>query len=50
MTSLTEKKITNILLMKAPISTEPRNLELARKITPERNYDQQFRPYLVYWN
>jgi hypothetical protein len=27
----------NILLTEAPISTEPRNLELTRKIAPQRN-------------
>jgi hypothetical protein len=37
MTSLTEKRITNILLTKAPISTGQRNLELARKTTSEKN-------------
>jgi hypothetical protein len=37
MTSLTEKRIANILLLKAPISTGPRNLESTQKTTPERN-------------
>jgi hypothetical protein len=37
MTNLTEKRITNILLTKAPIPTGPRNLESARKITPGKN-------------
>jgi hypothetical protein len=37
MTSLTEKRIVNILLTEAPISTGPRNLESAQKTTPERN-------------
>jgi hypothetical protein len=37
MTSLTEKKITNILLTEAPISTESRNLELMRKTTSEKS-------------
>jgi hypothetical protein len=37
MTSLTEKRIMNISLTEAPISTGPRNLELARKIIPGKN-------------
>jgi hypothetical protein len=37
MTSLTEKRITNISLTEAPISIGPRNLESARKITPGKN-------------
>jgi hypothetical protein len=37
MTSLTEKRIVNISLTEAPISTGPRNLESARKITSGRN-------------
>jgi hypothetical protein len=37
MTNLTEKRITNILLMEAPISTRPKNLESTWKITPEKN-------------
>jgi hypothetical protein len=37
MTKLTEKRITNISLTEAPISTGPRNLESTRKITSERN-------------
>jgi hypothetical protein len=36
MTSLTEKRIANILLTEAVISIRPRNLELTRKITPEK--------------
>jgi hypothetical protein len=37
MTSLTEKRIVNISLTRALISTGPRNLELTRKITSGRN-------------
>jgi hypothetical protein len=37
MTNLMEKRITNISLTEALISTRPRNLELTQKITSERN-------------
>jgi hypothetical protein len=37
MISLTEKRIANISLTEALISIGPRNLESARKITPESN-------------
>jgi hypothetical protein len=36
MTNLIEKRITNISLTEALISTELRNLELTQKITSER--------------
>jgi hypothetical protein len=37
-----EKRIMNILLTRAPISTGSRNLELTRKTTPERNLISTF--------
>jgi hypothetical protein len=37
MTSLIEKKIANILLTEALISTGPKNLELAQKTIPGKN-------------
>jgi hypothetical protein len=37
MLSLTEKRIANISLTEAPISTELRNLESTRKTTPGRS-------------
>jgi hypothetical protein len=38
-----EKRITNISLTKALISTEPRNLELVRKSAPGRNLRSMIR-------
>jgi hypothetical protein len=43
MTSLTEKRITNILLTEASISTESRNLESTRKTTPEKSIRSMIR-------
>jgi hypothetical protein len=43
MTSLTEKRIVNISLTGAPIPTGSRNLESARKTTPERNLRSMIR-------
>jgi hypothetical protein len=47
MTKLMEKKIMNISLKEAPSSIESRNLELARKITPERDQRSIIRTKMI---